>query len=218
MENFKKEMNKYLESKFTKIDKKEHLKEIRFKCIPIADININEKYIKIIIDKFVNDVFYKLGENIIISKANFFISANTQLYRYEYSMNIYIYSSSIEDDEILCIDEPIYFNEKYYLGTFNNIKKEIEILDNKNMQFIKNDKNITIIVPIYLLKFVAENNPESPYIVHDEYQLAEKVLFQLENHLGKMESGLTGFQELLDKAIDEVAEEGHDFIEIKEIK
>lgn len=72
------------------------------------------------------------------------------------------------------------------------------------ISFKKDTENVTITIPVSLIKFVAENHPETPMIVKDVQVFAEKVMFELEHNLGSPESGLTGLQELLDKAMDEV--------------
>ena len=78
----------------------------------------------------------------------------------------------------------------------------------------KRDKNKTIItIPDDLLVWAAENNPEYPVKVKNNKKFSEKVAFELEHNLGDEDTGLTGFQILLDKAIQEVEEGGYDFIE-----
>lgn len=86
----------------------------------------------------------------------------------------------------------------------------------KKITFKKDEKNITITIPIKLLKWAGEHHPEDPIIVHDEQQFAEKVMFELENNLGSVESGYSGFEELLDEAMLEVAQGGYDFVDLKE--
>jgi len=65
---------------------------------------------------------------------------------------------------------------------------------------------IVITIPVSLLKFAAENNPEIKMTVVDEKTFRSKVMFELANNLGSNETGLTGFQELIDEAIIKVAE------------
>lgn len=81
--------------------------------------------------------------------------------------------------------------------------------------FRKQDNAIVIEIPIDLISFAATNNPDTPFVVKNEDELAEKVLFQLEHGLGEGESGLPGFYQLLDKAITEIAESSEDCIEFK---
>lgn len=88
----------------------------------------------------------------------------------------------------------------------------------KQISYTKNNSNITIKIPIDLLKVIAETHPTDPVWVLDKQIFADRVLFQLENWLGSSDSGLTGFQELLDKAIYEVGCQGEEFVcELKEI-
>lgn len=78
----------------------------------------------------------------------------------------------------------------------------------KKITFTQNEDGITINIPQDFLQFVAENNEENPVMVVDLPQFQEDVAFALENYFGKKGSQLTGFQELLDEAIDGVAELG----------
>jgi uncharacterized protein YjbK len=86
----------------------------------------------------------------------------------------------------------------------------------KEIQFKKDAKNIVITIPIGVLKWACEHHPESPLIVKDENVFAEKVMFELQHNLGSMESGLSGFQELLDEAMLEVAESGDECVDLVE--
>ena len=86
----------------------------------------------------------------------------------------------------------------------------------KQVKFKKTDKDLVITIPIGVLKWASENNPEFLLVVKNEQEFAGKVLFQLEHNLGSDESGLTGFQILLDKAVEEVATNGDDCVEIIE--
>jgi hypothetical protein len=73
---------------------------------------------------------------------------------------------------------------------------------------------IAITVPIDILTQAAERNPEVLMTVKDKNTFAEKAMFELEHNLGSVESGLTGFQELLDRAIIAVVENGEDCVEL----
>lgn len=78
----------------------------------------------------------------------------------------------------------------------------------------KRTKGATVItVPDDLLAFAAENNPEYPIKVLNQKDFAEKVAFELEHNLGDPETGITGFEALMDKAIQEVTEGGNDCVE-----
>jgi predicted nucleotidyltransferase len=67
-----------------------------------------------------------------------------------------------------------------------------------------NDKGITIFVPTPLLEHAANHHPDGIEVTNIT-ELQTKVIFELENNLGSPESGLTGLQELLDRAIYEAA-------------
>lgn len=84
----------------------------------------------------------------------------------------------------------------------------------KEIEYKKDNENITITIPITLLKFIAENAPD-PYLINDEQDFAEKVLFAIQHDLGELDSGMTGFQELIDEAIEEVYISGNECIELK---
>lgn len=88
-------------------------------------------------------------------------------------------------------------------------------MSNNEIVFTKDENNIVITIPIQLLKWAGENNPADPIIVKDEQQFAMAVMEELQNGLGSAESGLTGFQKLLDEAMLEVAIGGHDFVDLK---
>lgn len=87
----------------------------------------------------------------------------------------------------------------------------------KAIQFFNDSENVLITIPVSLLKHAAENNPETQMIVKDENAFADKVIFQLKNNLGSIESGLTGLNELLDKAMIAVLENGSECVDFKEI-
>ncbi len=77
--------------------------------------------------------------------------------------------------------------------------------------------NIVITIPFSLLKWAAENNSETPMVVKDEQAFAEKVMFELEHNLGSYESGLSGFQQLLDTAMLSVVEGGYECVELVDV-
>ena len=91
-------------------------------------------------------------------------------------------------------------------------------MSSNKIVFTKDENNIVITIPIPLLKWAGENHPTDPIIVKDEQQFAEKVMFELEHNLGSTESGHSGFEELLDEAMLEVAEGGYDFVDLKEVE
>jgi hypothetical protein len=66
-------------------------------------------------------------------------------------------------------------------------------------------EGITIFVPALLLEHVANHHPDGIAVTNIS-ELQAKVVFELENNLGSNESGLTGLQKLLDKAIEQAAE------------
>lgn len=84
------------------------------------------------------------------------------------------------------------------------------------IQFENDSKNIVITIPISLLVWAAKYHPESPMIVKDEDTFSKKVMIELEHNLGSMGSGLSGFQELLDDAMIEVAENGEECVDFVE--
>lgn len=70
----------------------------------------------------------------------------------------------------------------------------------------KTDKTgITIKIPRILLNYIAKHNPDSPLKINNSQKFLEEVAFELENGLGDPETGLTGFQELIDEACQEVS-------------
>lgn len=91
-------------------------------------------------------------------------------------------------------------------------------MSTETITFLQTEDNIIIRIPLDLLCFAAENNPDSPLIINDREQFAHEVAFQLEHNLGKIESGLSGFKELLDTAIIEVLESGHPSVDFDEEK
>lgn len=84
----------------------------------------------------------------------------------------------------------------------------------KKIQFKNDSEKITITIPSGLLIWAAEHNPEIPMKVLDKNKFVKQVMFELKNNLGAAETGLTGFQELLDEAILEVA--GDECVELIE--
>jgi uncharacterized protein YjbK len=86
----------------------------------------------------------------------------------------------------------------------------------KTIQFKNEGGKIVITIPNSLIKWAAENNPETPMIVNDEDAFAKKVMFELKHNLGSDESGLTGFQKLLDEAMIAVLENGDESVEFNE--
>lgn len=83
------------------------------------------------------------------------------------------------------------------------------------IEFIESIQYLTIRIPKDLLKWAAENNPNDPLIITDRDKFARQVFFELEHNLGSMGSGLSGFEELLDRACLKVAEGGYDFVDLK---
>jgi len=76
--------------------------------------------------------------------------------------------------------------------------------------FKTDDGGLTIRIPKGLLVYVAENRGEDPIKVFNDQIFLEQVAFELENNLGEQqgETGLSGFQDLIDKACYEVAMNG----------
>lgn len=85
--------------------------------------------------------------------------------------------------------------------------------------FKKDEEKITITIPVKLLKHIADNNPEEDIKVIDEQKFADKVAYELEHCCessnGK-ESGMTGLEELVDRAIMEVVESGDPCVDLIE--
>lgn len=75
---------------------------------------------------------------------------------------------------------------------------------------------ISIFIPKELLKFAAENNPDSPLVIKDIDDFQTEVLAQLKDCYYDPETGLTKFQELLDAVMMEVAENGEECVDFKE--
>lgn len=76
----------------------------------------------------------------------------------------------------------------------------------KLMKFEANKDNLIITIPKELLVHCAKNHPVEPIEVIDVDDFSHKVLEEISGGLGSVYSGLTGLQELLDKAMFEVAE------------
>lgn len=81
--------------------------------------------------------------------------------------------------------------------------------------FKTDNAGITIHIPRDLLIHIALNAPE-PIEVFNPEKFAEQVAYELENNLGLPDSGLTGFQELIDNACTGIAEQGSyaDFVDL----
>lgn len=78
------------------------------------------------------------------------------------------------------------------------------------IKFTRTEKGIEILIPTELLAIVAEENPEYPVKVNDKERLADLVMNELEHNLGDDSSGCTGFQELLDEAVQSIYEQADD--------
>ena len=63
---------------------------------------------------------------------------------------------------------------------------------------------------------ITEEMKEAARKRYNEQAFAEKVMFELEHNLGRNESGLSGFQELLDTAMIEVVESGEECVDCVE--
>jgi len=90
---------------------------------------------------------------------------------------------------------------------------------NKNIELItfkQDKKGITINIPKDLLKFVAENHPEYPLKINNIDVFQNQIMVQLESNMINQHTGLTKFQELLDNACYEVADNGHESVEFIE--
>lgn len=82
---------------------------------------------------------------------------------------------------------------------------------------VKADKSgITIRIPRTLLNFVAKNHPDEPVKILNSDAFLAEVTEQLKDGLGDAETGSTGLQDLIDEAIQEVAQFGSGCIEYKE--
>jgi hypothetical protein len=81
--------------------------------------------------------------------------------------------------------------------------------------FTTDERGITINIPVEILINATLNAPE-PIEVFNQTKFVEQVAFELQHNLGQNESGLTGFQQLLDEACSEVAQQGTyaDFIDL----
>jgi hypothetical protein len=84
--------------------------------------------------------------------------------------------------------------------------KEKNMSKIKLMKFEANKDNLLITIPKELLIHCAKNHPTEPINVIDIDDFSHKVLEELSAGLGSADSGLTGLQELLDKAMTEVTE------------
>lgn len=73
------------------------------------------------------------------------------------------------------------------------------------IKFTSDENGITIFISSPLLEHVTNHHPDGITVTNLEV-LQAKVAFELEYNLGSTESGLTGLQELLDKAIIKAAE------------
>ena len=69
---------------------------------------------------------------------------------------------------------------------------------------------LTISVPLEIAKSAAENMDTEALIVNDIDLFGEALLDKLNGHMYDKETGLTEFQQLLDRAFVEVAMEGND--------
>ena len=87
---------------------------------------------------------------------------------------------------------------------------------NNKIKFSDLKNGINIFIPKDLLKFVAENNPDDPLIVHDIDGLQTNVVEQLNGRMYDQETGITKFEQLIDMALIEVASSGEDCVELKE--
>ena len=81
------------------------------------------------------------------------------------------------------------------------------------IKFKQTKSGITINIPFTILKKVTEEHPYAPAKVIDKALFLKEVMFQLENQLGDYEEGLTGFQKLIDEAIEEVVNNASDSVE-----
>lgn len=81
------------------------------------------------------------------------------------------------------------------------------------IKFKQTKSGIIINIPFSILEKVTELHPNAPAKVIDKELFLKEVMFQLENQLGDYEEGLTGFQKLLDEAIEEVVNNASDSVE-----
>lgn len=82
------------------------------------------------------------------------------------------------------------------------------------INFKTDSEGITIFIPKTLLVHVATHHPEGELKVINADEFTEKVAFEMEHNTGWSESGLTGFQRLIDLSIVDVVESGEDCVEI----
>ena len=83
----------------------------------------------------------------------------------------------------------------------------------EQITFKRKGKKIVIEIPFDILEHIANNKPDFNAKVLSKSLFAEDIMYELENNLGLSESGLTGFQELVDQAIEAVYESGAESIE-----
>jgi GTP cyclohydrolase III len=69
------------------------------------------------------------------------------------------------------------------------------------------------------LAFIAENHPEYPFKVHDVNAFTDAVIKELESYStqNEVEKGSTHLDECFEDILNQVAEGGHDFIELVEL-
>lgn len=86
----------------------------------------------------------------------------------------------------------------------------------EQIRFVKDPDGITIKIPSSILKFAAENDPLLSLTIIDEDKFIARMIFYMEHGLADQETGLTGFQKFLDSVINEIIENGEDFVEFNE--
>lgn len=87
----------------------------------------------------------------------------------------------------------------------------------KTITFKTDKSGISIRIPKTLISHVAKHNPDDPIKVRKSLEFMNEVAELLEGDLGSEDdsNALTGFQELLDKAIYTAVENGSEYAEFK---
>lgn len=79
---------------------------------------------------------------------------------------------------------------------------------------IEKDK-LVIEIPNEFLEHLVTTFPDTEIKILDRDEMIKNIAFQLEHCLGDPETGLTGFQQLLEDSIEQVIEGGNDCLDVK---
>jgi hypothetical protein len=82
-------------------------------------------------------------------------------------------------------------------------------------KFIITPENVSIEIPIAYLNHLATTAPDTKVKILNQEKFIERLVFNLENDLGGVETGLTGFEELLDKAIEDAIESDSESLSVE---